>query len=739
MHGGGSGTVNRVLIVDDKVENLYLLRMLLQGHGYQVDEAQHGGVALELAHRSPPDLVISDLLMPEMDGYTLLHRWKADQRLRAVPFIVYTATYTDARGERLALDMGADAFIIKPTEPPEFLRQIEGVLERALRGEQARPKQQSATEDVVLKTYNEVLVRKLERRTTQLEDTVRDLHQAQRTMRVCSRAVDASASGILIAELGPPEHRIIYVNPAFRRITGYSAAEVVGSSPGLLLANDPEQEGIAELRAAIREHRDGRAVLRSVRKDGSAYWIELTLSPVREDDGQATHFVGVLDDITDRKRFEEELAQQASFDALTGLANRNLLEDRVAVTIAFTQHSGRGMALLFIDIDQFKRINDSLGHLLGDTLLREVAGRISSCLRVRDTAARLGGDEFVVVLADLARPEDTAQVANKILHAIAEPMALEGRTFKVTASIGAAIYPQDGTSFSALLRNADSAMYRAKEAGRACSRFFTADMNAGAVARLAAEDALQRAIEQDELRLHFQPLFDCCSGSLRGLEALMRWQRADQQLLPGEFLPLAEQSRLLGALGAWVLGETCRQMRRWAELGLDGFPVAINLARQQLYQPGLADEIDCALSDHRIAAQRLMFEVTESSLLPDAGDAQAVISDLKSLGVGIAIDDFGSGYSSLSRLGALPISELKIDSGLVRAAPHQPQAAAIVRTVVELARALRLRSVAKGIESQEQRQLMASLGCDWMQGFLLGRPMPADELTRLLREHPQPA
>ncbi len=727
--------MNRVLIVDDKAENLYLLRMLLQGHGYQVDEAPEGASALALARRAPPDLVISDLLMPEMDGYTLLHLWKADARLRVIPFIVYTATYTDYKDELLALEMGADAFIVKPSEPPEFLRQMEGVLERARRGEAALPRQQSEQEAVVLKSYNAVLVRKLEQRTAQLEQSMKELHESERSQRVISRALDASANGILIAEVGRPEHHIVYVNPAFERITGYPATEVIGQSPASLLAADFEQEGTAELHAAIRDHRDGRAVLRSHRKDGSAFWIELALSPVRADSGAVTHFVGVLDDITDRKRFEDELAVQANFDALTGLANRNLLEDRVAVTIAFTQHSARVMAMLFIDLDQFKRINDSLGHLFGDALLREVAQRVTACLRDRDTAARLGGDEFVVVLADLARAEDAATVARKILQAIAEPILLEGRSLTVSASIGAAIFPQDGSSYATLLRNADSAMYRAKEAGRACYRFYTADMNVEAVARLELEAGMRRALEHDELCLHFQPVFDCRSGSLRGLEALVRWQTRDGSLvMPDAFIPIAEETRLIGPLGSWVIEETCHQLRRWADLGLEGFTVAVNLSPQQFREPLLAREIDELLQVYRIPAKRLKVEITESSMMPDPSGAAATIAQLNACGVEVAVDDFGTGYSSLAHLQRFALSELKIDRSFVQAAPDQPEAAAIVGMMIQLARSLRLRSVAEGIETEAQRALMQSLACDQMQGYLLGRPQSAAQTEILLRQ-----
>ena len=726
--------MNRVLIVDDKPENLYLLRMLLQGHGHTVAEARNGRVALDLARQEPPDLVISDLLMPEMDGYTLLNAWKADPRLQVVPFIVYTATYTDAQDEQAARDMGADAFLIKPTEPAEFIRQLNGVLERAQRGEQTLPKLPQQAAEVRLRSYSEALVRKLEQRTEELQRTVAELRTAQSRMRLSARALGASATGVMITERSGPEGRIIYVNPAFERITGYSADELLGQPPRVLLSDTTDPDTLAALRTALQEEREARTMLRSQRKDGSIFWSELTVAPVPAEDGQPGHFIGVLDDITARKHFQDELARQANFDALTGLANRNLLADRVAVTIAYAGHAQRVMALLFIDLDQFKRINDSLGHALGDAVLRETARRITACLRDRDTAARLGGDEFVVVLADLARAADASLVAAKILAAIAAPMSIEGHTLTVSASIGASVYPDDGNTQAALLRNADSAMYRAKEAGRDCFRFYTVDMNAGAGERLDLEMRLRRAIADEEMVLHYQPIFDSGNGQLKGLEALLRWRAADGTLIPpGDFIPLAEDTGLIMSLGTWALREACRQMRRWADIGLEHFRVSVNLSARQLRERELPMRIEALLEDYRLSGQRLQVEITESSMMHSATESAAILTDLARMGVGVSVDDFGTGYFSLAHLRHFPLNELKIDRAFVQAAPQHPEDATIVRALVDLARNLRLTTVAEGVETEAQREFVISSGCSRIQGFLLGKPVPAADIEPLLR------
>ncbi len=560
--------------------------------------------------------------------------------------------------------------------------------------------------------------------------------RAERALRLTNSAVESSANGIMITDFGAPDNPITYVNPAFERITGYPAAEAVGRNARFLLGEDTGQIGVAEVRAAIRERRECATVLRNYRKDGSLFWNELAVSPVRDADGNVSHFVGVINDITERKRYEEELERQASYDALTGLANRNLARDRVGQAIAYAARSNRAVALLFLDLDRFKRINDSLGHAFGDDLLRAVAERVRRCVRENDTVARLGGDEFVIVLSDMARPEDAAMVARKILLAVAQPLALAGREVSVSASIGVSLYPKDGADYDTLLRNADVAMYQAKETGRDRYRFYTEDMNARALERLDLEAALRRALDRGELLLHYQPLLALAGEAVSDVEALVRWRAGDRGLVsPGEFIPLAEETGLIVPIGKWVLREACRQAKAWADAGFSGLRVAVNLSARQFRERGLAQVVRGALEEAALPPALLKLEITESTVMHNAEEAAAILAELKALGVGIAVDDFGTGYSSLAYLRRFPLDQLKIDRSFVRDAVREAEAAAIVQGILGLAKNLRLETVAEGVETVEQLEFLKAAGCDKIQGYLFSPALPAEQLAALLRRH----
>ena len=903
--------MRKILIVDDRTDNRYLLRALLQGHGFTVEEADNGIAALASARTHRPDLVISDLLMPAMDGYTLLREWKADPSLAPIPFVVYTATYTEPRDERLALDLGADAFIVKPAEPDVFMHAVENVLAATAADKQPAAKPRT-DESVVLKEYNQVLIGKLEQRSAQLEARVAELQQAEcrlerlnrlyaalsatnhtivhaadaadllqatcriavergglaaawigllspgseelrvaanhgaplpwlehlaplttqppprtpaeiatasgrtylcnrlqadaalvhlheafaqagveaavavplqldgsvngcftlfareagffddamtelvtemasdiafalenferdarsqraeETAHLLGRAVEASANGIMITDPRQPDNPLIHVNRAFERITGYSASEALGRNPRFLAASDTGQRGLTELRMAIKSGREVDVVLRNYRKDGSLFWNELSVAPVYDAAGRATHCVGVINDITERIAYEEALERQNNEDPVTGLASRNLLRDRSNQAIAFARQDGRALALLLIDLDNFKRINDGLGHDAGDQMLKEIARRIRGCVDAHDTVARLGGDEFVVMLADLASPQTAALVAARILRAVRTPIVAHGREVEISASIGASVFPQDDDDFDALLRDADAAMYRAKDAGRNTFRFYTSDMNAEAVTKLEMEARLRRAIAQNELVLHFQPLYEAQSGSLFAAEALVRMRAADGGLIPpGNFIPLAEETGLILAVGRWVMLAACREARRWIDMGRE-MQVAVNLSARQFNDTGLTEHIHDCLAETGLPARLLKLEITESMVMCNAAQAAQILSGLKALGVGISVDDFGTGHSSLAYLRRFPLDQLKIDRSFVHDAAQDGDSAAIVRGIIALARSLRLQTVAEGVETAEQARFLKDAGCDLLQGYYFNRPLESEALARLL-------
>ena len=435
----------------------------------------------------------------------------------------------------------------------------------------------------------------------------------------------------------------------------------------------------------------------------------------------------------------ERARQLAAYDQLTGFANRLLFQDRLEQAVASARRNGQKLAVLFLDLDQFKRVNDTLGHLAGDALLRLAAQRIGSCLRRSDTGARLGGDEFAILLTNLASEDDAVRVANKVLALLREPLSLKnGASHAISASIGIATFPRDGTSAEELLKHADTAMYQAKAAGRNRAACWQQGLASGeALERTSLEHRLREALEGGELVLHYQPVVDVGRGRVVGAEALLRWRHPELGLvLPGEFLSLAENSQLIVPIGAWVLREACAQATRWQELGHPGFRISVNVSPHQ-FQPGeFPATVRQALIDTGLRAECLELELTERSLLHDGERTIAQFAMLKGLGVRVAIDDFGTGYSALAYLKELPVDTLKIDQSFVRALATDPADATITSTIVQMAHALNLATVGEGVETMEQMQLLASYGCSRMQGYLFSEGVEPDEITRMLGARP---
>jgi diguanylate cyclase (GGDEF)-like protein len=432
-------------------------------------------------------------------------------------------------------------------------------------------------------------------------------------------------------------------------------------------------------------------------------------------------------------RTHEALERQANFDPLTGLANRNLLGDRLEQALIHARRAQRVAAVLVLDLDRFKTVNDSLGHGQGDLLLREVAIRLTDCVRQGDTVARLGGDEFVVLLSDLAEAAHILPVAQKILAALGLPVHLGGHTMSASASLGIAIYPRDGDTGDILLRHADTAMYRAKEQGGNALAYFTPAMNAAVTARLRIEAGLRRALERGELRLFYQPIVDMASGRIASAEALLRWDDPERGLVaPADFIPVAEETGLIVPIGNWVLREACRQARQWMDLGHGVLPVAVNLSARQFADPALEHSVQAALHAARCPASALQLEITESMVIGDGEQALVTMDRLNRLGVRLSIDDFGTGYSSLSYLKRFPVHKLKIDRSFIRDIQIDPNDEAIVDTILVLAKKLGLRCVAEGVETEAQLEFLRALGCAEYQGYLFARPCPAGEFAQLL-------
>jgi diguanylate cyclase (GGDEF)-like protein/PAS domain S-box-containing protein len=561
------------------------------------------------------------------------------------------------------------------------------------------------------------------------------MRRAEDALRLRQRAVESSSNGIIITDAIASGNPVIYVNPAFERITGYAVQEVAGRNCSFLFGDDREQLGLEDIRAALREKREGRAVLRNYRRDGSLFWNDLSISPVRNESGKVTNFVGIINDITERKQYEEQLEYQAGHDTLTGLPNRNLLADRISQALSYAGRYRRMVAVLFTDLDNFKFINDSLGHDTGDQLLKIVTGRLLQCVRSIDTVARHSGDEFVVVIPDIAKSEEAADVARRIQEAVCRPFEIGSHELVVSCSIGISVFPRDGTDSGALLKNADVAMYRAKEQGRNNFQFYTAELNEKAVARMTMEKYLRRALERNEFLLHYQPQVDLADGRIIGAEALLRWRSPELgYILPERFIPLAEDTGLIVPIGEWVLRAACEQNKRWQAAGRPPLVMAVNLSPRHFRRVRLVETVDGILRETGLDPCFLDLEVIESLLLYDVENAMHILKKLKELGVLLTMDDFGTGYSSLGYLKRFPFDKIKIDRSFVRDITGDPDSAAIAGTIIALARNLDLRVIAEGVETKGQLEFLISHGCDEIQGFYFSYPLTAEEFDRTLRE-----
>ncbi len=556
------------------------------------------------------------------------------------------------------------------------------------------------------------------------------------------KIIDQSSDAMLV--IGEDDGQLLHFNQSLAEALGYGAGELQGLDYPLV---DARGGDFGSLRQEMQEavgRRPATLESRFRRRDGSSYPVELSVSETSRY-GQK-YFVLVARDISERKEAEKQIRHLAYFDGLTGLPNRSMLLEQLQSVICHAGRYGRTVALLFLDLDDFKRVNDSLGHQLGDALLQDVALRIRSCLRECDLVsrpagqkgtdflARLGGDEFAIVLTEVRHDEDAARVARRIIEVLSKPLFLAGHELYISSSIGIALWPADGKGAADLVTKADLAMYAAKAEGKNAYKYFTGALNTKAFERLTIEGRLRRAIDQEEFSLVYQPVFSFARGEIVGVEALLRWQNPDMGFVsPATFVPIAEDTGLIVPLGDWVLRTACRQLRAWTEAGLTDLHMAVNLSGRQFVKRNLAQGVEAILAETGVAPHRLTLEITESILMQDTGLAQETLGYFRKLGLRLAMDDFGTGYSSLSYLKRFPLNIVKIDRSFVKDLTTNPDDAAIARTIQAMAHSLKLETVAEGVETEEQFRFLHQLGCDHMQGYLLSPPQGADRIIELLR------
>ncbi len=577
------------------------------------------------------------------------------------------------------------------------------------------------------------MVENVARGRGELEKARKDAETVAEELRQYAKAFDSSGEAMLISDRF---NRIVNVNATFTAQTGYSLGEVLGKDPKMLSGGKTPKSVYEDMRRCLQDKGFWHGELWDRKKSGEIYPKWTSISAIRDNRQAVLFYVASYSDISERKANEARIDYLAHHDPLTGLINRYNLENRLDQALLSAHRDDLRVAVMFIDMDRFKTINDTLGHHVGDLLLIEVARRLRDSVRESDIVARLGGDEFIVVLTRMSDAMDAAPLADKILRSLGQTYSLEGKELHSSPSIGIAVYPGDGEDGSTLMKNADTAMYHAKSRGRNNVQYFTAAMNAAASERMGLENDLHQALSKGQLYLDYQPQVYAHNGGIFGVEALARWHHPALGDIPAlKFIPIAEESGLIEALGSWVLEEACRQLSAWRAEGVEGVRMAVNLSAQQLRAPGLAQSVAALLTRHGLKGSDLELEITESVAMENPERATGQLQALRDIGILLAIDDFGTGYSSLAYLKRLPIQVLKLDRTFVRDIETDPSDAEISAATIALAHNLGLKVIAEGVETEVQRDYLVQRQCDFMQGYLFSKPLPAEEALKFIREH----
>ncbi|HEY9648374.1 MAG TPA: EAL domain-containing protein [Chroococcidiopsis sp.] len=725
-------TSGRILIVDDVPENLHLLSSALINAGYEVRGVVTGTMAKLAARSAAPDLILLDIRLPDLSGYEVCQHLKNDPRTSDIP-VIFLSALDDTLDKVQAFRVGGVDYITKPFQLEEVLVRIQThlALQRA---------------KIEIRELNAGLEQRVQRRTAELEQTNRQLTQEIAERQHAESALrESEASFRLLAEsmsdlvcLHQPDGRYIYLSPSCENLLGYTPEELMGRSPYEFFHADDVEYIRLEAHQPMLRGNPVSTTYRFRKKSGDYIWLETLAKPIVNEQGDVIQLQTASRDVTERVLVQAQLTHDALHDALTNLPNRALFMNQVEVALKQAIHrSDYRFAVLFIDLDRFKLVNDSLGHLIGDQLLVAIARIIESCLRPNDIVARLGGDEFTILLDDTPDVITVLKIVDRIQSSLHTPLVLDGHTVFTTASIGIVFGPQHYERGIDLLRDADTAMYRAKEAGRNRYEIFNHAMHLQAMQRLHLENALRQAIARQEFVIHYQPIFELKSQTLTGFEALVRWQHPERGLVyPNEFISVAEDSGLIAQLGKNVLHQACQQLTQWQKHYPNArhLSISVNISSQQFHQPDFIQQLDEVLALTQLNGLHLKLEITESMLITDLDTISQLLTCIQQRQIQLSIDDFGTGYSSLSYLHRLPINTLKIDRSFVsQMNANDLDSQEIVRAIVSLAHALGLDVIAEGVETLAQLEQLHGLDCEFGQGFFFSKPIEATQVDALLQ------
>ena len=719
----------RILLVDDDAGTRFALHTILNDLNVAIETASSGEEALALLLKHDFAVIILDVKMPGLDGFETAQLIRQRPRSKSTPIIFLTAHRATDIDRATGYALGAVDYLFVPVKPDVLKSKVQAFIDLA------RQSPQPDHRDVRLELLNQALKSELEH-VTRLNEALRNEIAAREQAEGIAQRSEIER--LIIQHAGDYVALLdanagwVYASPSYQAEFGTAIRR--GDIYFDLVHADDRERVRAAFSELLGQGANTRLQYRMLSPARGELHLESEASLIHGPDDKVSQVVMVSRDITERKEIEAYILHQSYHDALTGLPNRLLLEDRMKQSTAHMRRQHVSVAVLFIDLDRFKQINDTLGHAAGDRLLQEVAERLARCVRDGDTVARLAGDEFVVLLASLNDVRDAVVVADKIVRTVSEPCHIGGKELRVSPSIGIAIFPDDGLGMEELLRNADTAMYHAKQEGRGRYSFFTQDMNVAASRRLAMGNALQRAIQREEFILHYQPRVSAASGEISGFEALIRWPQENGELMyPGQFISIAEETGHIESIDTWVLQEASRQAQHWRSAGADACAMAVNISPRQFQQKGFVRNIETVLHEAGMSPSLLEAELTESAVMSNSPEAIQSLQKMRDLGIPISIDHFGTGYSSLAYLKRLPLAKLKIDSAFVRDIASNSENAAIVAAVITLAHSLSLAVVAGGVETQEEMSFLMDHGCDEMQGNYFSKPVPAEEALELLK------